>query len=798
MKYSHNTCLRPLSLTLICIQLTLLQVQAQNSGDALFENQVVHEINFEFDQSDYWEQMEKNFDETFGQNDQIYIMGHVTIDGELVDSVGVRFKGFTSYPYDSDKKPVKIDFNKYVNSKRYDGLRKLNLNNAFGDPSFQRDVLCYKMLREMGVKAPRTAWAKVSFQGEYWGLYQIIEQVDKEFLGSNFADNDGNLFKNKGWSFLEWLGNTSGPYSQIFDLKTNEAENDWSGFIELMDVINNSSLQEFEEEIESVFNVELFLRTLAVDIATNNWDSFMEHGRNWYMYEDASSGIFNWIPWDYNFALGGSFISTGGEDCFVFPSFIIFTDGSTTVRFQENGFASSNTATVMWDFGDGSPTEEGPEISHTYAAPGSYEVCMEVVLDDCVEITCKEVVTSFDPADCASLSASGHPADDVYDYVISSMPSCCDIWSISCEEFWVFADDLLNGTGVGGNFDLDQSDNERLLIQRLLSIPAYQEFYYNQFCKLTANVMTEENLFAVIDHNVELIDEAVANDPNILYGYDSFMEDSGENGIKKYLTTRIENVNTRLEELHTCAVPEVLAFQEVVVNEFVASNDSIGGGIPDPEGGYPDWIELYNTTDRSVNLSGVFVSDDLDNLTKWEFPSGTLLGSDEYLILWADNDLTQTGYHVAFKLSKGGETIYLSNSDGSIIDSISYGEQKTNIAYARVPNGTGDFQFWTATFSNNNDGGISSTQDNALTTALHVYPNPASDLITVEVDDTHRLHHLEMTDATGRRYDLNSDLGDRPSQAVRVEVSELPAGIYLLTLTAESGATTQQKVIIAR
>jgi len=265
-----------------------LQLHAQN-GDKIFDHEILHEINFEFTQSNYWTTLVNNFESNFDPSIPVpYLLGNVTIDGELVDSVGVRFKGFTSYPYDSNKKPIKIDFNEFVRGKRFDGLRKLNLHIGYGDASLHRDVLAYRLMRDMGVHAPRTSWARVSFNGQYWGLYQIIEQVDREFLNRNFGETEGNLFKNKGWSHLEWEGDTPEIYQQNIELKTNEEENDWSGFMEFVTVLNNSTDAEFKEEIEKTFNVELFLKTLAVDVATNNWDSYVEHGRNYYMYEDVA------------------------------------------------------------------------------------------------------------------------------------------------------------------------------------------------------------------------------------------------------------------------------------------------------------------------------------------------------------------------------------------------------------------------------------------------------------------------------------------------------------------------------
>ena len=78
----------------------------------------------------------------------------------------------------------------------------------------------------------------------------IVEQIDKKFLNEHFSDNDGNLFKNIGWSQLEWLGNNPDNYKTNFELKTNETEDDWTDFINLMDIIT-----EPDPDLLACFNV---------------------------------------------------------------------------------------------------------------------------------------------------------------------------------------------------------------------------------------------------------------------------------------------------------------------------------------------------------------------------------------------------------------------------------------------------------------------------------------------------------------------------------------------------------------
>ena len=139
---------------------------------------------------------------------------------------------------------------------------------------------------------------------------------------------------------------------------------------------------------------------------------------------------------------------------------------------------------------------------------------------------------------------------------------------------------------------------------------------------------------------------------------------------------------------------------DIVVNELMSVNSTI---VTDQDGEYDDWIELFNLTAGSKDISGYYLTDNKSNISKWQFPQGTTIPGNGYLIIWADKDTTQIGLHANFKLSSLGEEVLLSEPDGTLIDEVNYPAQTLELSYSRRPNGTGSFLWHTPTFQSSND-----------------------------------------------------------------------------------------------
>ncbi|MCD4664817.1 MAG: CotH kinase family protein, partial [Bacteroidales bacterium] len=124
---------------------------------------------------------------------------------------------------------------------------------------------------------------------------------------------------------------------------------------------------------------------------------------------------------------------------------------------------------------------------------------------------------------------------------------------------------------------------------------------------------------------------------------------------------------------------------QIKINEFCAKNESI---IHDEYGEYDDWIEIYNFGDDTIDINGLYITDDLTESQKWQFTEELLILPDSFALIWADNEPEQGTNHVGFKLSGDGEQIGLYTPENLLlVDSIIFEEQISDVSMGRQPDG---------------------------------------------------------------------------------------------------------------
>jgi len=291
----------------------------------LFANDHVVQVAIDFDDPDAWDEMLAQ------KMDQIFRPATVTIDGESVSSVGIRFKGNSSLSMsqDDNTKSLKVDFEEYVDGQDFRCADKLSLNNATKDPSMMRESLAYALAADFGIVAPRTAFAEVTVDGALHGVFTMVQQVDHRFLKENYgtADgaDDGNLYKLYSDYDFGYLGADATPddYGDAeaetgLVLKTNEddaAMNDYSDVTALTRAIADvlaSPTEQNRAALEAVMDVDIYLRFQAWTLVIANLDAYYSMKHNLYVYHNPLTGLFEAIPWDTNEAFGSFGCMSGG------------------------------------------------------------------------------------------------------------------------------------------------------------------------------------------------------------------------------------------------------------------------------------------------------------------------------------------------------------------------------------------------------------------------------------------------------------------------------------------------------
>lgn len=688
-----------------------------NGQQGFYEMETVQTIELTFAESN-WDQL---LDIAY-TNDAGYIQAEsITINGVAYGSVGVKYKGNSSYNSNQVKNPWHIELDTYVDQD-YDGYTDIKLANGHKDPSFLRDVLGYQVLRQY-MEAPQANYANLYVNGQLIGLYTNTESISKNFMNSRFGSKDNTRFKcsppdgaspqSSELPNLEYLGQDSTDYYDAYELKS---ETGWQELIDLCDTIVNH-----KENIGEILDVDRALWMLAFNNVIVNLDSYSGNfAQNYYLYR-SDYGQFLPISWDLN------------------ESFGVF---SLTGTSNLNGTTAKQQMTHLLHQSD----DEYPLIKELLSIPTykrMYLAHMKTILLENFDNR-----TYYDIGVALQSTIEGSVIADNHKFFTYNN----------------FADNLtrdvsVNGGGPQGNTTVPGLTN--LMDARaayLLGLgdlsnvePSISNIslsnvdpFVKETVTLTVKVNDADNVFLGYRNSeitapftkIQMFDDGSHGDGEAndgIYGIEYTISDINTEYFIYAENADIGMFSPRRAEYeyHTIEASLQLLSNGVVINEFMASNDVTA---MDQDGEFDDWIELYNNSSEIVDLSGYYLSDDLDNLTQWAFPAGTLIEGNGYLIIWADEDTEQVGLHADFKLSRSGETFVLVDSDGTtVLDGLDYPELDTDSSYGRYPNGTGHFQVMSTVTFNEQNAVTSHTND--LTDNNHglkIYPNPVSSDVYLE------------------------------------------------------------------
>jgi len=288
-----------------------------------------------------------DFDELLADAlDEEYMLCDVVIDGEAVYNVGIRTKGNNSLHltsrYGLNRYSFKIKFGEYNRGGSYQGLDVLSLNASFQDNAYLKDYMTYDMMRHMGVPAPLCSYVFVTVNGEDFGLYVAIEEMEEAFARRNFGTNHGNLYKPDYKSLSDENADVALIYTnddfESYDNIWREAKQNISR-ADKRSVINALKILESGMNLERAVFTDMVMRYMAIQTFTLNFDSYLgPTGHNYYLYEE--DGRLMMLPWDYNlayatYALG---IKNPINDSTMFVNYPIHTPYSGDVMMRRPMF----------------------------------------------------------------------------------------------------------------------------------------------------------------------------------------------------------------------------------------------------------------------------------------------------------------------------------------------------------------------------------------------------------------------------------------------------------------------------
>jgi len=737
-----------------------LSTQAQD----LYNQNVIQKIEINFTQSN-WDYLM----DTAKAGSEGYLMANwVKVNGVLFDSVGVKYKGNSSYSASRVKNPLHIALDEYIDQK-YNGFTDIKLGNGFSDPSNLREVLAYDLLRNY-MHAPRANFAQVIINGSYIGLFSNPEAINEKFCGDHFYSSknplvkcnpknvDGSPMGNK--PNLKYISADSAAYENYYEIKSKYG---WNALRDLCNTVTNDA-----SNLSRDMDVDRAIWMLAFNDAVVNLDAYSgAFAQNYYEYRD-NTNHFNSIIWDLNMSFGGfSMLSGSGGS------------GALNVTQMQQLTPLANNSTswpLIYDILN-NPTYKRMYLAHlkTFSnemlASGLYAskaASMMATIDTAVFSDPNKFYSYSQFQNCMSTSVSG-------------------------------------GGGPGGT----TPGISLLIAARVAYLNATTEFTNTQ---PTITAITSSSPAPALNSTVTISANVINTNTNGVYlGYRSditqkftriLMYDDGAHGdgasgddvygasitvlsgaTQYYIYAENNNAGMfspqRAEhEFYTLNASAVAAaVGNVVINEILSNNDN---KEKDEYGEREDWIELYNPSSDLVDLSNAYLGDAAMPL-KWKFPVGTYINPNDYLMIWSDDDSMQSILHTNFGLSSSADKVILSSSAGMVIDSVSFFNQSSDISYGRYPNGSGSFQVMPTSYKAENN--LTSIEPIAISTeTILVYPNPSTQNIYFDLNENIDIKSVTVSNMMGQVVFDQVDYDD-----VSLDISSFANGVYILKIKSTLG-----------
>ncbi|MFO7651249.1 MAG: CotH kinase family protein, partial [bacterium] len=562
--------------------LCCLAVLASAGAGGFYDADRVGEVRLTFAQPN-WDWI---LDSLYAAGEEGRLVGTATVDGVRFDSVGVRYKGASSYNPSRRKNPLNIKLDHVRPGQVIDGHGTLRLANVYKDPSFVREVLAYEIARRY-MPAGRANFVNVRVNDTLIGLYTNNEDPDKRFMREHYYGDENARFKGRltdssqmiGWKYL---GPDPESYRHYFEL---DSDSGWTELVAFLDTFNNRPAA-----MGRVLNVDRHLWMLSFDALLVNLDAPINMPQNYYLYRDPS-GRFNPIVWDLNESFGAYRDLNG-------TGILSVTQMQQLDPFLRQGDTNYPIAGVVLD---------DARLRRMYAAHlktmmaetfannwyRDRALAVQDIIDPHVQADRNKFYTYNDFVNNITRSVGTGPLAIVG---LTELMGPRVTWILSRPEF------AAPGPTIGD-----------VSVAPARPVPGSS-------ARFEVTVTGADSVFLGWRQSPAAAFErvAMASAGGGAYGATVRL---GAGDVEYYVYAEDSDAGTFAPpraEYESYSLPVT---GDVVVNELMALNVSTAR---DPAGDFDDWIELYNNSDRAVSLDGFLLTDDSTDILKWQFPDTTI------------------------------------------------------------------------------------------------------------------------------------------------------------------------------
>lgn len=286
-------------LFLLVLLITPIAATAQDRTSpsaVVFDAEKMQEVRLLISARDLEEMREKLWESTYYPAD--FLWGSMR-----VRNVGIRIRGLATRS--ATKPGLRIDFNRYVSGQTFLGLHSLILDNELKDPSMIRERTSMAFIAHLGYPASREAFVRVYINGEYHGVYGLVEAVDKPYLERALGENDGYLFDHKYLDgfHAEDLGDELSAYKTRFEAQTRQLEPDsilYSPIRDFFREVNHDMDAVWRVRVSEYIDLHQLVSYVAIENFLAETDGFLGTAgmANFYMYRPAGRTTHRLLPWD--------------------------------------------------------------------------------------------------------------------------------------------------------------------------------------------------------------------------------------------------------------------------------------------------------------------------------------------------------------------------------------------------------------------------------------------------------------------------------------------------------------------